>query len=159
MRAKIELLNHPNPETGKPWNLPMPRPNRPPADYAALLAAAPRLILVWMLLPATGIARLRRWLGKSARRKGRAPDFDPSLWHRRVVAIRRIGARLPGCHCLARSITLSSWLNRAGHPNNLKIGITGTSATLKSHSWVEKDDKILDDTPENIARFQKITEI
>ena len=147
----------------------MPRSNDPdrpndhsplaPADYTALLAAAPRLILVWALLPATGIARLRRWLGKPAGPKGRAPEYDPELWHRRTIAIRRIGARLPGCHCLARSITLSNWLNRAGHPNTLKIGITGTSATLKSHSWVEKDHKILDDTPENIRKFHKITEI
>ena len=65
----------------------------------------------------------------------------------------------PGCHCLARSITLSNWLNRAGHANTLKIGISGTATTLKSHSWVEKDGQILDDTPENTARFQKITEI
>jgi len=129
------------------------------SDYIALFTAAPRLILVWMLLPVTGIARLRRWLGKLARRQGRAPDYNPELWHRRTIAIRRIGARLPGCHCLARSITLSNWLNRTGHPNTLKIGITGTSSILKSHSWVEKEGKILDDTPENIAKFKKITEI
>ncbi|MBL38573.1 MAG: hypothetical protein CMP07_09200 [Xanthomonadales bacterium] len=135
----------------------MPRLDLPPAEYAALLAAAPRIITVWMLLPVTGIARIRRWLGKP--RQGRAPEYDPELWRRRVIAIRRIGARLPGCHCLARSITLSNWLNRAGHPNTLKIGITGTAATLKSHSWVEKDNEILDDTPENIQKFHKITEI
>ena len=129
------------------------------SDYAALFSAAPRLILVWTLLPVTGIARLRRWLGKPAKRTGRAPEYDPELWHRRTTAIRRIGARLPGCHCLARSITLSNWLNRTGHPNTLKIGITGTSKILKSHSWVEKDNKILDDTPENVQKFTKIAEI
>jgi len=124
-----------------------------------LAQAGPRLLLVWALLPVTGIARIRRWLGRPPPRQGRAPNYDPDLWQRRAVAIRRIGARLPGCHCLARSITLSNWLNRAGHTNTLKIGISGTATTLKSHSWVEKDGQILDDTPENASRFRKITEI
>jgi len=137
----------------------MPRLNLPPAEYAALLAAAPRLIFVWALLPITGIARLRRWQGRAARAPKPPEAFDPERWRCRTIAIRRIGARLPGCHCLARSITLSNWLNRTGHPNTLKIGITGTSTTLKSHSWVEKEGKILDDTPENIQKFKKITEI
>ena len=150
-------MPRPNDQTTKRQNDKPPR--LAPAEYAALLAAAPRLILVWALLPATGIARLRRWLGKRAEPKGRAPEYNPELWHRRTIAIRRIGTRLPGCHCLARSITLSNWLNRTGHPNALKIGITGTSTTLKSHSWVEKEGKILDDTPENIQKFKKITEI
>lgn len=130
-----------------------------PAEYAALFAAAPRLVLVWALLPATGIARLRRWQGRPARARKPPETFDPELWQRRVQALRRVGARLPGCHCLARSIALSAWLNGQGHANQLKIGVAGTSATLKSHSWVEKEGEILDDTPENIRKFQKITEI
>jgi len=135
-------------------------PNRPSiAECLALAQAGPRLLLIWALLPIAGITRIRRWLGTTANGQGRVPPYDPDLWQRRAVAIRRIGARLPGCHCLARSITLSNWLQRAGHPNTLKIGITGTAATLKSHSWVEKDGRILDDTPENTSRFQQITEI
>ena len=128
-------------------------------EWRDLSVAAPRLLVVWALLPVAGIARVRRWLGKSPTRQGRAPEYDPKLWQRRAIAIRRIGSKIPGCYCLARSITLSNWLNRAGHTNTLKIGISGTATTLKSHSWVEKDGQILDDTPENTARFQKITEI
>lgn len=137
----------------------MPLDRRPSTDYAALLNAAPRLIVIWVLLPFTGIGRLRRWFGRPGRKQAIAPEFDRKLWRRRSLAIRRIGARLPGCHCLARSITLSNWLNRAGYSSVLKIGITGTSATLKSHAWVEKDREILDDTPENVERFHKVTEI
>ena len=128
-------------------------------EWRDLCVASPRLLLVWALLPVAGIARVRRWLGRPAVLQGGASHYDPGLWQRRALAIRRIGARLPGCHCLARSITLSNWLNRAGHSNTLKIGISGTATTLKSHSWVEKDGQILDDTPENASRFRKITEI
>jgi len=130
-----------------------------PSEFSALAGAVPRLLLVWALLPVIGMKRLRRGLWRLAQETGEPQEYDPALWQRRAIAIRRIASRLPGCHCLARSITLSNWLNRAGHRNSLKIGITGSAATLKSHSWVEKDNKILDDSPENIARFKKIAEI
>lgn len=137
----------------------MRRINHARADLVDLLQAAPRLVVVWMLLPVTGINRLRRRRAEPKSNFGSAEAFEAGIWRRRALALRRIGARLPGCHCLARSIALSNWLNRAGCPNTLKIGITGTAATLKSHSWVEFNGQILDDSPENIARFTKITEI
>ena len=137
----------------------MVNPRLSRAEWTDLTAAAPRLLLVWTLLPIAGIARTRRWTCRTVP-KGRATKpFGPETWRRRAIALKRIGARLPGCRCLARSIALSAWLTRHGHPNQLHIGITGTHATLRSHSWVESHGRILDDTPENICQFRQITEI
>ena len=136
-----------------------PRPNLSRPEWADLIAAAPRLVLAWALLPLLGIARTRRWTNRAGLTGRAAEPFDAATWRRRAVALRRIGARLPGCRCLARSITLSAWLTRRGHANQLHIGITGTHATLRSHSWVESHGQILDDTPENIGQFKQITEI
>jgi len=130
----------------------------PASAWRQLCAAAPRLLLVWALLPVAGIARLRRWLRIDVP-AGRAASVTDADIEQRVLALRRIGARLPGCHCLARSIALAWWLDAKSMPNTVRIGVTGTSIDLRAHSWVELDGRPVDDTPENIARFRKIHEI
>jgi hypothetical protein len=118
--------------------------------------AAPRLLLIWILLPMLGIQRLRRWTG--ARRR-RTQVLPPERIAGRVIALRRVGARLPGCRCLARSMALSWWLNRSGQTHRLLIGVQGTAIDLRAHSWVEIEGQAVDDSPETIAGFRQISEI
>ncbi len=119
--------------------------------------AAPRLVVVWILLKIIGIQRLRRWTGAVTPRGTPTPSAEHIA--ARVLALKRVGARLPGCRCLARSIALSWWLDRNGQPHVLYIGVQGTAIDLRAHSWVEIDGQPVDDTPESIAAFQQITEI
>jgi hypothetical protein len=126
------------------------------AEWADLALGAPRLVVVWALLPVTGIRRLRRWTGRGPDRSG-AVDFE--RWRRRAVALRRIGARLPGCRCLARSMALSWWMGSAGVGHRLRIGVAGTAATLRSHSWIEVAGVVVDDEAENVRGFREIVEI
>lgn len=133
-------------------------PGLRPGPHAWLEAAraAPRLLLIWAVLPMSGIQRLRRWT-RTPRRPART--LPPEQIAERVIALRRVAARLPGCRCLARSMALSWWLNRNGQANRLYIGVQGTATDLRAHSWVEIQSQPIDDTPETIASFQQITEI
>jgi len=126
-------------------------------DWLEAARAAPRLVLVWAMLSLAGIQRLRRW----TRNPGRAgpQTLPPERIAARVLALRRVGARLPGCRCLARSMALSWWLNRNGQAHSLHIGIHGTAIDLRAHSWVAIAGQPVDDSPESIARFRKISEI
>jgi len=113
------------------------------------------LILVWLLLPLVGVRRLRAWTDNGAvLASGYQPG--PAAIARRVRALRGVAARLPGCHCLARSLALGWWLHRHGIKNRLRIGVTGTHANLRSHSWIEVDGQPIDDTHDNIKQFNQI---
>lgn len=126
-------------------------------DWSEAIRAGARLVILWIALPLVGIQRLRRWTRAS---NGRSGDMlRPDRIAARVLALKRVGARLPGCRCLARSMALSWWLGRRGQAHILYIGIQGTSIDLRAHSWVEIDGQPVDDTPETIAGFQQITEI
>jgi hypothetical protein len=126
-------------------------------EWADLALGAPRLVVVWALLPVTGIRRLRRWT--DAGDSDRSGAVEVERWCRRAVALRRIGARLPGCRCLARSMALSWWMGSAGVAHRLRIGVAGTAATLRSHSWIEVAGVVVDDEAENVRGFREIVEI
>lgn len=98
-----------------------------------------------------GLRRSQRLLG---RRAGKSAAADPGLdaWRRRSQAIRRIGARLPGAHCLARALCLWCWMRRAGLAPDLRIGIRPSpQGRILSHAWVELDGEPVDETPGGIA--------
>ncbi|GAB4178181.1 MAG: hypothetical protein Kow0020_14210 [Wenzhouxiangellaceae bacterium] len=121
------------------------------------LAATPRLMIVWALLPVLGIRRLRRLTHRM--RPSTAKPPAPDRLAARVVALRRVSARLPGCYCLARSMALSWWLSARGVPHALRIGVRGNGRALHAHSWVEIDGVPVDDQPRNVSAFRHLTTI
>jgi len=126
-------------------------------DWLEAARAGPRLVFVWSMLSLAGIQRLRRWTADPGRTVPQT--LPPERIAAQVLALRRVGARLPGCRCLARSMALSWWLNRNGQAHNVYIGVHGSVIDLRAHSWVAIAGQPVDDSPESIARFRQISEI
>lgn len=123
-------------------------------EWSDILGAAPRVVVVWALLPLVRVRRLRAWFGGRAAVSGAAVDAAP--WRRRALAIRRVGARLPGCRCLARSLALGWWMGSHGVAHRLCIGVAGGEIGVRSHSWVEAGGEVIDDDARVVSVFREV---
>ncbi|MFO7763075.1 MAG: lasso peptide biosynthesis B2 protein [Wenzhouxiangellaceae bacterium] len=129
------------------------------AERLDLWSAGWRLSCVWCLLPVLGLERARSWLSRFQRRPARRCDgrADLEVWARRATALKRVGGRMPGVRCLARSLCLWWWMRGAGLDPALEIGVRrGEDDAVQSHSWVECDGVPVDETPEVVARFRPL---
>lgn len=126
----------------------LPKPER-----RDLYAAAWRLLVVRLCL-VFGIQRSVRWLDGYQAKAGAEPDL--ACWRRRAVALRRLGARLPGVECLARAIALRWWMRSQGVDARMLIGVRPGEDGVASHAWVELDRESIDETAENAGRFKVI---
>ena len=140
-----------------------------------LRQAAWRLIVVRACL-ITGIQKTERRLGgrSATAQQGSGPpdptaspaaDQDPldsagaavtSLWERRARALRRVGARLPGTHCLARALALRWWMRSRGLDAQLRIGVRQGPGGLEAHAWVELAGAPVDEQPGNTMTYKLI---
>src|SRR5690606_24055262 len=117
---------------------PPPAGGRRYADAALALRVLPRLLHVRLLLARHGIAGSRERLQRRHRDAGpRAATFDSALWQARHRALARAGARIPGTHCLARSLALWHWLGGEGLRAELRIGVRVDHGNSHAHAWVE----------------------
>ncbi|AKS42745.1 lasso peptide biosynthesis B2 protein [Wenzhouxiangella marina] len=141
-------------------------------ERRALWPAAWRLLLARLCLLG-GIRRAQRWLGDVGALKlpeqlgeedqGQArpggvglPEPDMVIWQHRATALKRIGARIPDTHCLARALALRWWMRSQGLPAEMRIGVRQGSAGIESHAWVELDGIAMDETAEIVARFTTV---
>ncbi|QKK02952.1 MAG: lasso peptide biosynthesis B2 protein [Pseudomonadota bacterium] len=128
----------------------------PGDERADLLPAAWRLVVVWLLLGTVGPTRSRRWLGRSAS-KPAVSDDELACWRRRALGLKRIGARLPGARCLARSLCLWWWMRSAGLDAMLEMGVRrDESGAVTGHAWVSIGGRPVDETAATVARFQPL---
>lgn len=118
------------------------------------LQALWRVGCVRVLLATVGIRRAQRLLLRP-RARSQAPA-DAALWDRRVVAIRRAAARVPGAVCLARSLTLCWWMHTAGLQPELRMGVRLGDRGAEGHAWAVLAGKALDESDEVIASYQLI---
>jgi hypothetical protein len=114
-----------------------------------------RVIVVRALLATIGVRRTQSLLVKPAPRRSVDP-LDVALWSRRVVAIRRAAARVPGAVCLARSLTLCWWMSGAGLRPELKMGVRLGLRGAEGHAWTVLNGRALDESDEVIATYQLI---
>ncbi len=131
------------------------------AERRDVFQAAWRLPLAHAAMRIGGLGRAQRWLGGSVGDAASPSHDDAATWRRRALALRRVGARLPGVHCLSRSLCLWIWMRRAGLDARLRIGVRGADeagpeAGIESHSWVELDAEPIDDTAESVSRFRVV---
>ena len=87
---------------------------------------------------------------------GDSATFEAHIWQRRALALKRVGAALPGTRCLARALALRWWMRNAGLAASLRIGIARASARPSSHAWVEFGDVPIDDNARNLGHFKVI---
>src|SRR5688572_5377660 len=108
--------------------------------YALALRA-----LAWLLLARLSLALLplNRALGVMDVKRGTA-SVDP----REVAwAIHAVARRIPGTHCLPRSLALHAMLRRGGHASALRIGVRRAGAGIAAHAWVTCGGRAIDGDP------------
>jgi hypothetical protein len=124
----------------------LPRPQRRLLVRTARLTATVSLAL--RLLPFTA---LQRWLQpKSASAAPAAPSKDDIVW-----AVTIAGRYVPGATCLVQALVAERMLKRAGHPAQLRIGVSN-QPTFRAHAWVESDGKVLLGETEVLAEFTSL---
>ena len=115
-----------------------------------------RLLIVRILLATAGIKRTQRWLVAGPPEDGEH-KADLATWQRRALAIKRVGARLPGVRCLARALCLCWWMRSSGIAVELRMGVRRDErGRVSGHAWVEHQARPVDETAETVARFQPI---
>ena|SRR5258706_15909508 len=67
-------------------------------------------------------------------------------------AIQAVSRRIPGTHCLARSLALNAMLRSTGHASEVRIGVARSSTgALDAHAWVVCGGQALPD--EDLGRY------
>lgn len=123
-------------------------------ERRALWSATWRLVLIRLSL-LRGIEFTRqRFCGKLDCRAIPLKAEDLALWQLRAIALRRAGARIPGVHCLARSLALRWWMRSYRIDADCIIGVRSQASKLKSHAWVEVNGRAIDEQPEVVRLYQ-----
>ena len=64
---------------------------------------------------------------------------------------------LPWARCLQRSVALCLWMESEGIRPELKIGVRKNGGTLVAHAWVEYHGQVLNDSPDRLREFARLT--
>ena len=113
-----------------------------------------RLLLVRALM-VFGVHRTRRMLAGTRCLQAGAVELDAlKRWQERALALKRVGHRLPGVHCLARSLALRWWMRSSGVDVRLIMGARRSQGVLDSHSWLEWAGVPVDEAPEVTRGYQ-----
>ena len=121
-----------------------------------LLQAAWRLLIARLCLVA-GISRAQRILQGRAAPADTPPAHTALLdWELRARALRRVSSRLPGVHCLTRSLALRWWMRSSGLDARLKIGVRVTDGNTHSHAWVDWGGNPIGEAREFLSDFREI---
>lgn len=127
------------------------------AERRDLLQAAWRLPLAHVAMHLLGLRRTQILMGRARARDAGCDEQAAAGWQRRARALRRVGARLPGVNCLSRSLCLWCWMRRRGLDPDLRIGLRRPAGgAIESHSWVELDGVVIDETPESVADYRVV---
>jgi hypothetical protein len=106
-----------------------------PRQRAVLLHAFAWVVLARIALAIVPLPALCRWLTGCPGAKGCRFSLDEVRWA--VLAATR---RVPGTHCLARSLACLGLLRGASHRIELRLGVAnGPRGMFSAHAWPECD--------------------
>ena len=123
----------------------LPRAQRRLLVRCAFLTAAVSAGL--RLLP---FATLQRWLQPRPANPPPAAAADDIVW-----AVTIAGRYTPGATCLVQALVAEHMLKRAGHPAELRIGVSNQPA-FRAHAWVESEGKVVLGETETPAEFTSL---
>ncbi|SFC92055.1 lasso peptide biosynthesis B2 protein [Tropicimonas isoalkanivorans] len=86
------------------------------------------------------------------------PEYDVLTGYGAVVN-RVAGMRLVRATCLTRSVFLQRWLRSRNTETTLRIGIRTSEGPFAAHAWLEADGRPINDTAENVARYEPIADV
>lgn len=124
----------------------------PRAQRRLLLRTAGLTAAVSLGLRLLPFATLQRWLQPKPASPGSAPvpPRDDIVW-----AVTIAGRYVPGATCLVQAMVAERLLKRAGHPAQLRIGVSN-QPNFRAHAWVESDGKVLLGETEALAEFTSL---
>lgn len=124
-------------------------------DRRAIFSAGWRLVFVRISLALLGVQRTQRQFGRLAS----AGELKLELaepWHRRALALRRVGGRIPGARCLARAMVLWWWMRTEGFDPKLCMGVRSGVGAIEGHAWIECDGHTIDEAADVAATYQDL---
>jgi hypothetical protein len=122
-------------------------------ERRVFLAALVLLPAVRAGLRTLGLRRVEAVLGKRLQPGRRTAAGEAAYRALRTARMVAVAARYAGGTCLAQSLVLTRFLERAGIPAELRIGVRKGERGFEAHAWVEAEGTILNDTPDVAERF------
>ncbi len=129
----------------------------PVTERRALWSATWRLILIRLSLLGSIQNTRARFGGQADCVRSIADPEEWSRWQMRALALRRAGSRLPGVHCLARSLALRWWMRSEGIDADCLIGVRQRAGNIESHAWVEVHHQPVGDRAEDLREYQVLS--
>lgn len=91
--------------------------------------------LLRLLLPSLPFSTLHRWLSPGRGSANRSIELADARW-----AVMAAARRIPGTHCLARSLALQALLRGSALQTELRIGVAKRpGGSLAAHAWITCD--------------------
>ena len=149
-RNLIEPRTHQEVEHGGPRDEMLRAVRAPRLGAPSTLSCIARLAVVHVLLSTFGLRATLRMIGRRAARAPKASSsaFVDLLAHRVASA----GVYYPfGAACLEHSLCLLWVARRCGIDVALRLGVQ--AFPFSAHAWVEYRERVVNDTPEQIALF------
>ena len=95
----------------------------------------------------------QRMLRAAIADRGEGRDADPRI----VDIFASVAARTPVGHtCMHRALALQRILARRGTRARLCLGLAEKPRMLPGHAWLEVSGRIINDAPENVARYARL---
>lgn len=127
----------------------------PVRERRQLWPAAWRLIVIRLSLLGSIQGTRQRFSGRPDCRRTLTDPKEARIWEMRATALRRVGDRIPGVHCLARSLALRWWMRSHGIDADSIIGVRSHNGQVESHAWVEVAGQAFNETTD-VARLYRV---
>jgi hypothetical protein len=113
------------------------------SQRALLLRSLGALVRVRLALLVMPFAALHRRIDAEVRDAPADFAMREAAW-----AVAAVARRIPGTHCLARSLALHSLLRRSGFRSELHLGVAQAGRDrIAAHAWVECDGEAIEGSP------------
>ena len=119
-----------------------------PTQRRLVASALRRVVAMRLALLVRSLDSLHRGIERSGQRT--QADFTAQ---EAACAVRAVARRVPGTHCLARSLALHALLRDAGFDSELRIGVARDGAGIAAHAWVECTGEPVGDASDIASRY------
>jgi hypothetical protein len=126
-----------------------------PADRKrAFLTAIAMLVAVRISLWVATVERVESSARRHARRTPDTRSPTPGGADRIAWAVGSAARFVPGASCLAQAIAAEALLIRAGHPAEIRFGVTKDGrGRIDAHAWVEVSGRVILGDDDDLKRY------
>jgi hypothetical protein len=126
-----------------------------PADRKrAFLTAIAMLVAVRISLWVATVERVESSARRLARRTADTRSPTPGGADRIAWAVGSAARFVPGASCLPQAIAAEALLIRAGHPAEIRLGVTKDGrGRIDAHAWVEVSGRVILGDDDDLKRY------